>query len=115
MDEVEQQIARILGSGIVTDVDALLSAETPLVEGGLNLDSVNLLELLVRVEEAFGVTIEDEDISAELFSTLGSVAAFVRQKRAAHARPRGDLPAHVRADASPAGPSAGSVGGPLQS
>jgi acyl carrier protein len=83
MDEVEEQIARILEGGIATEVDVPLTAETPLVEGGLNLDSVNLLELVVKAEEAFGITIEDEDISAELFTTLGSLAAFVRQKRTA--------------------------------
>ena len=80
MDEVEQQIARILEGGIVTDAGGPLTADTPLVEEGLNLDSINLLELLVRVEDAFGITIEDEDISAELFTTLGSLAACVQQK-----------------------------------
>jgi acyl carrier protein len=83
MDEVELRIARILERDLAADADVPLTAEVALAEGGLNLDSVNLLELIVKVEEAFGVTIEDEDISAEMFSTLGSLAAFVRQKRAA--------------------------------
>jgi acyl carrier protein len=86
MSEVERQIVRILESGfIVTETDVPLGAETALIEGGLNLDSVNLLELLVRVEEGFGITIEDEDINAELVATLGSLAAFVRRKLAARA------------------------------
>jgi acyl carrier protein len=37
----------------------------------------------VRIEETFGVTVEDEDIRAELFTTIGSLADFVRQKQAA--------------------------------
>jgi acyl carrier protein len=84
MNEVEGRIARILEDGFVAaDADAALGAETPLIEGGLNLDSVNLLELLVRVEEAFGVTIDDEDITAELVASVGSLAAFVRRELAA--------------------------------
>ena len=44
----------------------------------------------MRVEEAFGVTVEDEDIRVELFTTIGSLADFVRRKQAA--RPLGAPP-----------------------
>jgi hypothetical protein len=83
----------------------------PLVEGGLNLDSVNLLELIVKVEDAFGVTIEDEDISAERFSTLGSHAAFVRHRRAARF-PSAERHSGQRAPRCVTGSPFGSGGGP---
>jgi acyl carrier protein len=88
MSDVEREIAGILTKDLAgIAAGAPLTAETPLIEGGLNLDSVNLLELLVRIEETFGVTVEDEDIRAELFTSIGSLADFVRQKQAA--RPPG--------------------------
>jgi acyl carrier protein len=80
MSDVEREIAGILTKDLVgIDAGAPLTAETPLVEGGLNL--------LVRIEETFGITVEDEDIRAELFTTIESLADFVRQKQAA--RPPG--------------------------
>ena len=84
MSDVEREIAGILTKDLVgIDAGAPLTGATPLIEGGLNLDSVNLLELLVRIEETFGITVEDEDIRAELFTTIESLADFVRQKQAA--------------------------------
>jgi acyl carrier protein len=80
--DVEGRIARILSDSIVPGAELeSLGPDTPLVEGGLALDSVSLLELIVAVEESFGVTVEDEDLSLELVATIGSLADFVRRKR----------------------------------
>ena len=80
MDAVEAQIVRILTDAILREDRGPLTPETSLVEGGLNLDSVALLELIVGVEEAFGVRIEDEELSVELVASVGSLASFVRHK-----------------------------------
>ena len=44
------------------------------------IDSVSLLELVVGVEEEFGVTIPDEEFSLKHFETVAALAAFVRGK-----------------------------------
>jgi acyl carrier protein len=44
------------------------------------VDSVSLLELVVGIEEVFGVTIEDEEFSVANFETVTALAAFVRSK-----------------------------------
>ncbi len=81
--EVEAEIARILVTSIVPGTDpAKVTPDTPLIEGGLGLDSVNLLELIVAIEEHFGITIEDEDLSIALIATVGSLAGYVRGKLA---------------------------------
>ena len=80
MDAVDAQIVRILTDSILREDRGPLTPETSLVEGGLNLDSVALLELIVGVEEAFGVRIEDEELSVELVASVGSLASFVRHK-----------------------------------
>ncbi|HEY0143948.1 MAG TPA: acyl carrier protein [Thermoanaerobaculia bacterium] len=43
--------------------------------GGLSLDSVEALEIVVGIEEKWGVVIEDDSVSNEFFSidTLGSL------------------------------------------
>jgi len=44
------------------------------------VDSVSLLELVVGVEEEFGVVIPDEEFSIKHFETVAALAAFVRGK-----------------------------------
>lgn len=57
-----------------------IAVDTPLIEGGVNMDSVNLLELLVMVEEEFSVTVEDEDLSVDLLRDVRSLGAFVQAR-----------------------------------
>jgi acyl carrier protein len=44
------------------------------------LDSMAVLELVVELERRFGITIDDEDVTTELFETVGSLAALVNAK-----------------------------------
>jgi len=45
------------------------------------IDSVNLFEIVVGLEEEFEIMLEDTDFSTETFSTVDNIAAFVDQKR----------------------------------
>lgn len=44
------------------------------------VDSVSLLELVVGLEEEFGIAVDDEDFNVEHFETVAALADFVRQK-----------------------------------
>jgi acyl carrier protein len=44
------------------------------------VDSVSLLELVVGIEEEFGIVIPDEEFSIKHFETVAALAAFVRGK-----------------------------------
>ena len=79
-DEIKQAIVRSLRLPIApTDIgDA-----TPLFGEGLGLDSIDALELVLGVEQEFGVKIEDEEMGAAALSSVDSLAAFVTAKRAA--------------------------------
>jgi acyl carrier protein len=46
-----------------------------------NIDSVNLFEVIVGLEDEFGITLEEEDFNLETFSTVNNIAAFVEKKR----------------------------------
>lgn len=46
-----------------------------------NLDSVNLFEIVVGLEEEFGLSLEDTDFCLETFATVQSIAEFVEAKR----------------------------------
>ena len=45
------------------------------------IDSVNLFEIIVGLEDEFGITVEDEDFSVEAFATVSNIAELVKRKR----------------------------------
>jgi acyl carrier protein len=55
---------------------------TPLHEGGLGVDSVGLLEIVVALEERFGVVVGAGDLHDGNFGTLARLVAFVARKLA---------------------------------
>lgn len=57
------------------------TAETPLLGAVPQLDSMAVVQVVSEVERVFGFHFDDEDINAELFSTLGALAAIVDSKR----------------------------------
>lgn len=74
---------------ILTDVLSLgetgrqLDADSPLLGALPELDSMAVISLIAALEEHFDIAIDDDDISASTFATLGSLAAFVDAKRGA--------------------------------
>lgn len=44
------------------------------------VDSIVLVELLVEIEDAFGITFDSSFLSYEAFSTVGSISDYVYQK-----------------------------------
>ena len=57
-----------------------LTAATPLLGGLPELDSMAVVELVVALEQRFGVVIGDDEITGDVFETLGSLAAFIDAK-----------------------------------
>lgn len=58
------------------------SADTDLLDGGL-LDSLALVNLIVALEQAFGIGILDRDFEVDSFRTADRIAAFIEDCRQA--------------------------------
>ncbi len=58
-----------------------VNEDTPLVQGGLNLDSIDLLELVVHLEKTFGIQLNESESYAQYFRNIGSVVDFVQCNR----------------------------------
>ena len=56
---------------------------TPLLGSVPELDSMAVVGIITALEEDFGFSIGDDEISADVFSTLGSLTRYVEQKLAA--------------------------------
>lgn len=53
--------------------------DDPLLNNGL-IDSLGILEVVTFLEDEFGITILDEELSPENFESVGKLSAFVQQK-----------------------------------
>lgn len=58
------------------DDDTLLLGAIP------EIDSMAVIAVLTSIEEAFGFTIADDEVSADMFETFGSLRRFVESRAA---------------------------------
>ena len=79
LDEVKATLIDVLSLG---DAGQRLTADSPLLGSLPELDSMAVVSLIGALEERFGIAIDDDDLSASTFETLGSLANFVAAKRA---------------------------------
>lgn len=77
LDDVKAVLVATLG---VEDRADEIEASTPLFGHLPELDSMAVVELVYALEDRFAITIEGEEITAEVFDTLGSLATFVAGK-----------------------------------
>ena len=76
-EDVKAVLVSVLG---LEDRAATINAGTPLLGSLPELDSMAVLELVAALEQRFGVTIDDDDVTAEVFETLQTLAALVDEK-----------------------------------
>ncbi len=48
---------------------------------GLGLDSVDALELVVHIEQQYGIQIEDEEVGRKAFASITALAEFITEKK----------------------------------
>lgn len=56
------------------------TSDSPLLGALPELDSMAVVTILTAIEEHFGFSVDDDEISADTFETLGTLTAFVEQK-----------------------------------
>lgn len=59
---------------------AAIPDNEPLIGGGLSLDSIDALELVVRLEKEFGVKIATSEESKQALASVASLVSFVRAR-----------------------------------
>lgn len=79
LDDVRAVLTSSLQLG---DRGARLAETTPLLGSLPELDSMAVVHVLTALEEHFGFTVHDDEVSAEIFESVGTLAAFVERKLA---------------------------------
>jgi len=62
---------------------AEIENDAPLFREGLELDSIDALELVVAIEKIFNVIIEDEDVGRKALASVNALAMFIQQEKLA--------------------------------
>jgi len=76
-----EQIASILIEVLqLNNAESLSELSTPLLGDIPEFDSMAVVSILTALEEKFGFFVDDDEIDAEIFETVGSLVAFVEQK-----------------------------------
>ncbi len=74
-------VRRVLGDALQLGARVNgFTASTPLLGSLPELDSMAVVAVITAIEEHFGFTVHDDEISAETFQSLGSLVTFVEQK-----------------------------------
>jgi acyl carrier protein len=56
--------------------------DAPLFAGGLGLDSIDALEIVVMLESELGIKVKNESAARDYFVSISTLAAFVEAKLA---------------------------------
>jgi len=74
-------VREIVGDALqLGDRTADLQADTALLGNLPELDSMAVVLVITALEEHFGFIADDDEITADTFTTLGSLAEFVEEK-----------------------------------
>jgi len=80
MSDIDR-IRRILGDALQLGPRAAALKESSRLLGDIpEFDSMAVVSVVTMIEEEFGITVEDDELSAEVFETLGTLTQFVAGK-----------------------------------
>jgi acyl carrier protein len=77
LDQVKHIVGEVLQLG---DRVNEFSRETILLGSIPEFDSMAVVAVITALEDNFGVAMEDDEISAEIFETVGALQDFLNQK-----------------------------------
>lgn len=77
LDQVKQIVGEVLQLG---DRIESFDQNTPLLGSVPEFDSMAVVSVITAIEEDFGIAMEDDEISADIFLTLGDLHNFLSAK-----------------------------------
>ena len=83
LEELKLSLKQLLVDGLklehVSAAD-IQDAEPIFVEG-LGLDSIDALELVVLIEEKYGIVIPDEEVGKQAFASINALANYISSQK----------------------------------
>lgn len=79
IEELKGKLITSLKLSDVTPQD--IDPDAPLIGGGLGLDSIDTLEILVILQKDYGVTVPDVNAGRKVFSSLRTLAEYITENK----------------------------------
>ena len=58
-----------------------IDGETPMIGEGLGIDSIDILELVIMIEEDYDIKIDNKELGAQVFRTFGTMVEYISSNR----------------------------------
>lgn len=82
MHSIEEVKAVLSGTLNLGARGSSLHAQTVLLGNLPELDSLAVIHLITALEERFGIVVDDDELTGDVFETVGSLTSFVDRKLA---------------------------------
>jgi acyl carrier protein len=82
-ESLEKQLVQLVSEKLL-ETQPGFNADSNLYESGL--DSMAIMQLLILIEEEFGVALPESELTRQNFSTVRSVAGLIRARTASSAK-----------------------------
>ena len=79
-ERIEDRLKRMIVDRLFLQVSPEEIADDKSLVEDYGVDSVSLLELVVGLEEEFGIEVGDEEFDVEHFESVSALAGFLKQK-----------------------------------
>ena len=80
-NQFEADISRLLASTLGLPAGAIVAHPATKILGAIpEMDSMSVVTVLIGLEEQYGIVINDDEMDAAVFETLGALAEFVKSK-----------------------------------
>ena len=77
IEELKIKLVEILDMIDVRPED--IDPDAPLFGGELEIDSIDVLEMVMMIEKDYGVRIDNQEIGAKIFVNLRTLAAYIHE------------------------------------
>lgn len=82
VEELENKIKELIVKRLKLEIKPEeIDSSAPLFGTGLGLDSIDALELVVGLEQEFGIRVKDEEVGKEIFASVNTLAGYVKKKQ----------------------------------
>jgi acyl carrier protein len=83
-DNLAPRVKELIVRRLKLEIDPTsIQDDAPLFGEGLGLDSIDALELVLGLEQEFGIKVEDEEVGVKAFSSVNALVDFIEQKKIA--------------------------------
>ncbi|MSP59484.1 MAG: acyl carrier protein [Myxococcales bacterium] len=81
MDDIRQQVRTMILTKFLEGQPASMLKDEVSLERSHIVDSVRALEIILFIEETYGIQVENDDAIPENFDTVSNIVGYVQRKR----------------------------------